>query len=397
LTESRLPPELIAEVRARTDLAALAGRMTTLRRQGSRLVGLCPFHRERTPSLFVNRARGSYHCFGCGARGSAIDFAMAAWNIGFREAVETLARDAGIEIGGRRTDDGGRTQDPRGGLAFRPPSSVRRRPAPVVCRPSSEEEVRGHQLRERVKAHEIWQGRQALAGSVAEAYLVEARRLSAAWARACPVLGFAPKLPYWGPAASGGDKPELIWEGPALLAAMQYPDGRFAAVHVTYLKPGGAGTLELYQAPGVLRPAKKVRGVPGGAAIRLTPPAPHMVVGEGIETTASAFGTVPHGWAAYSLDNLTGAALGTGPRDPRDRRKRLPSEIPDMGRPGLQLPRECGHVTFLGDGDTNDLLMLEAKLRRAVRRQLQLGIEADYVLTPPGTDLNDVLRGERAA
>lgn len=370
---SRIPNALLAEVKARTDLVALAHRTTALRRAGNRFVGLCPFHEERTPSFHVVPARGFYHCFGCGAHGSAIDFVMQANGVGFAEAVMRLAQASGLTS-----------------VPPEPPApSGRERPRQQgdPGDPSRRTE------RERRKAFRLWLDSKPLKGSVAEAYLVETRGLSWAWARRCPVLGFAPRLGYW---STIGDRLERIWDGPALLAAMQDRDGRFAALHITYLQPDGNGKLALFERPGILRPAKKVRGSPAGAAIRLTPAAARMAIGEGIETTASVFGEIPHGWAAYALDNLAGAGLGFGPRDPRDQRRRLPSEIPDMARPGLLPPPECRHVTYLGDGDTKDLPMLEQKLRRAVRRALQLGLTADYAVTPQGTDFNDLVRMQGA-
>lgn len=366
--EPHFSSPLIAELRASADLVALAQRATEMRRTGDRYIGLCPFHDERTPSFYVVPDRGFYHCFGCGAHGSAIDFVMQTDGVGFRQAVEKLAGTNGTH------------------------SSSVDRSSPVTPRPITKPDDRtARAIQERAKAWRIWQERQPLAGSVAETYLVEARGLHGDWLRDCKVLGFAPRQGYW---AATGNKPELIWEGPALLAAMQDRAGRFAAIHITYLQSDGSGKLALFESPGVMRPAKKVRGSPGGAAIRLTPAYDRMVVGEGIETTASVFGVVPHGWAAYSLDNLSGAGFNSGPRNPRDRRRRLPSELPDMARPGMLPPAQCRHVTYLGDGDTKDLPMLEQKLRRAVRRALQLGFQADYAITPEGTDFNDLVRSE---
>ena len=59
-----IPDEAVAQVRAATDLVALAGEHVALRRQGRRWVGLCPFHSERTPSFTVNAEEGLYYCFG---------------------------------------------------------------------------------------------------------------------------------------------------------------------------------------------------------------------------------------------------------------------------------------------------------------------------------------------
>ncbi|MSO91923.1 MAG: DNA primase [Rhodospirillales bacterium] len=91
-------PEFLDELRARVGLADVIGRRVRLVRKGREHSGLCPFHKEKTPSFTVNEEKGFYHCFGCGTHGSAIDFVMAVDGLGFREAVERLAEQAGIEI-----------------------------------------------------------------------------------------------------------------------------------------------------------------------------------------------------------------------------------------------------------------------------------------------------------
>ncbi len=95
----------IARVREATDLAALIGEQVGLKRVGRRLVGLCPFHSERTPSFSVNPELGLFHCFGCQTSGDAITFVRETEHLDFVEAVERLARRAGIEL---RYDDRGR-------------------------------------------------------------------------------------------------------------------------------------------------------------------------------------------------------------------------------------------------------------------------------------------------
>jgi hypothetical protein len=83
-----------------------------------------------------------------------------------------------------------------------------------------------------------------------------------------------------------------------------------------------------------------------------------MVGGEGLETTYSGMmASGPSGWCSYSLDNLVGACLTNG-------RRKLPSLVPDISRPGMIWPRECHERIFLGDGDTKDIHMLKAKLER---------------------------------
>ncbi len=67
-------------------------------RRGREFVGLCPFHKEKTPSFSVVEDKGFYHCFGCGAHGDVISFVMQTEGLGFLEAVEDLARRAGLEV-----------------------------------------------------------------------------------------------------------------------------------------------------------------------------------------------------------------------------------------------------------------------------------------------------------
>ena len=85
-------------VREATDLVALIGRRVSLKRVGSRHVGLCPFHTEKTPSFSVSAADGFYHCFGCKASGDAITFLREAEHLDFAEAVEHLAAAANITL-----------------------------------------------------------------------------------------------------------------------------------------------------------------------------------------------------------------------------------------------------------------------------------------------------------
>ncbi|MFC0387791.1 DNA primase [Muricoccus vinaceus] len=91
-----LPPNFLDELRARTPLAPLIGRRVRLARNGRQWKGCCPFHNEKTPSFYVYDDH--YHCFGCGQHGDAIGFTMATEGLAFREAIERLAGEAGLEI-----------------------------------------------------------------------------------------------------------------------------------------------------------------------------------------------------------------------------------------------------------------------------------------------------------
>jgi DNA primase len=90
--------EDIARVRAATDFVSLAGEHLALKRVGRRLVGLCPFHVEKSPSFSVNSELGLYHCFGCGASGDVITFVREIEHLDFVDAVEKLANRAGITL-----------------------------------------------------------------------------------------------------------------------------------------------------------------------------------------------------------------------------------------------------------------------------------------------------------
>lgn len=95
----RLPNNFIQEVVERTDIEELIGRYVTLKRAGANnLIGLCPFHSEKTPSFTVAPAKRMFYCFGCHAGGDAVTFVRLAENLSYLDAVEYLANRAGIPM-----------------------------------------------------------------------------------------------------------------------------------------------------------------------------------------------------------------------------------------------------------------------------------------------------------
>ena len=90
--------ESIERVKDAVDMVELVGARTELRRAGGRMVGLCPFHDERTPSFSVNVEQKLYHCFGCGEGGDAIGFVQQTEALDFPGAVEFLAARYGVEL-----------------------------------------------------------------------------------------------------------------------------------------------------------------------------------------------------------------------------------------------------------------------------------------------------------
>ncbi|HJV90260.1 MAG TPA: DNA primase [Holophagaceae bacterium] len=90
--------ELVNRVKDATDLLTLVGQAVKLKKAGASWTGLCPFHAERSPSFQVVPEKGFYHCFGCGKHGDAFSWLMEREGMTFPEALETLARHAGIEM-----------------------------------------------------------------------------------------------------------------------------------------------------------------------------------------------------------------------------------------------------------------------------------------------------------
>jgi DNA primase len=97
-TGVRIDDSIKREVLSRTDIAEYIGQFVTLRRRGTSLVGLCPFHAEKTPSFHVHPDKGFFKCFGCDAHGDVINYLRRAENLTFPEALRVLAKRAGIEL-----------------------------------------------------------------------------------------------------------------------------------------------------------------------------------------------------------------------------------------------------------------------------------------------------------
>ncbi len=155
----------IEEVRARADLVEIVGAHVRLKRAGRNFVGLCPFHNEKTPSFSVNPERGFFHCFGCGAGGSAFDFVMRIEGLNFGEALRSLARRYGVELPERGAGGG-------------------------VAAGEREELAAANQVAADFFAHVLWNTHD---GAMARDYL-KSRGVTVETARAFG-LGFAPARP----------------------------------------------------------------------------------------------------------------------------------------------------------------------------------------------------------
>ncbi len=93
-----IPQAFIQDLLARVDIVDVVGHSVKLKKAGANFLGLCPFHGEKTPSFTVSPSKQFYHCFGCGAHGSAIGFLMEHGGLGYVDAIEELARSVGVTV-----------------------------------------------------------------------------------------------------------------------------------------------------------------------------------------------------------------------------------------------------------------------------------------------------------
>jgi DNA primase len=93
-----IPDDKIEEIRRRADIASLIGEYVTLKKAGRNYLGLCPFHREKTPSFTVSPDKQMFYCFGCSEGGNVFSFLMKLSNLTFPEAVRHLAKKVGVVI-----------------------------------------------------------------------------------------------------------------------------------------------------------------------------------------------------------------------------------------------------------------------------------------------------------
>lgn len=100
-----LDPAFLAELKYRNDIESVISSYVQLKRRGSNLVGLCPFHNEKTASFTVYPENGSYYCFGCSAGGDVVTFIRQAENLDYMEAVRLLAQRSGMQVPEDHTDD----------------------------------------------------------------------------------------------------------------------------------------------------------------------------------------------------------------------------------------------------------------------------------------------------
>ena len=101
---SRIPEEIIEEIRHQTNIVDVISEYVALEQTGQNYKGLCPFHREKTPSFVVSPAKQFFHCYGCGAGGNVFSFLIQHEKYSFPEAVQILATRLGIRLPDEKHD-----------------------------------------------------------------------------------------------------------------------------------------------------------------------------------------------------------------------------------------------------------------------------------------------------
>ena len=101
----RISDEFLFELRQRCNIEDIVSGYVQLKRRGKNLVGLCPFHNEKTPSFTLYPENGSFYCFGCGAGGEVVSFIRRAENLDFTEAVRFLCDRVGMTMPADGFDD----------------------------------------------------------------------------------------------------------------------------------------------------------------------------------------------------------------------------------------------------------------------------------------------------
>lgn len=226
----------------RHNLSDVVGRYTKLKRRGAReLVGLCPFHKERTPSFEVNDSKGAFYCHGCGVAGDHFTILTRLDKLPFRAAYEALS-----------------------GNVFPVVSEEER-----ARRKAEDEQATALRIAD---AREVWDSTRPLAGTPGERYVREARGISVDLP---DTVRFA-MTPRWRNHETG----ECDKDRPAVICALQNVVGDIVAVQRIFLRPDG---LDKMFPKGSRRKSKLTLGVAVGAALRLGPVQAEITACEGPE------------------------------------------------------------------------------------------------------------------
>lgn len=385
---ARLSEAEIEDLKSRNPCDAVAGRWVKLRRSGQKMIGPCPIcssdPTSRDATRFEATAAG-WVCAVCADGGDVIRLVQRIHDFDFSAAVDFL--------GGVRAID--------------PEEAARAERYRAEQREKRDRESRQFREKERRRLWGMWDAASAPAGTEVARYLsLRAIDVAVSPAR----LRFMAMCPMY---ADGSGKSPPVHRGPAMLAAIVGADGRFAALHTTWLDLTEAKGKALVRDPatGEILPAKKVRGSKAGGHIELLArSAPRrLIIGEGIETVLSVWTALERAgwdlgetafWSSVDLGNLGGRARETV-RHPTlktegGRVQRVPGPEPDLEAPGLVIPESVDEIILLGDGDS-DRFLTACALVRAARRFAQEGRVVKAAWAPDDADFNDLIRAPGGA
>ena len=387
---SRLSEAALDDLRSRNPVASVVERLgITLRRSGRTMVGACPNcgGDPRRAGRFEVKDLTRWVCAVCQDGGDVIRLVERTQGVNFRQAVEWL--------GGAQEID---------------PEVAARAAAEIAARRAAEQATANKKREEeRERLFAIWRGAVPIERTPCYRYL-EARGIAVPGLQLRAVAA----MPYF----HGTEKrqgrfgdyaaPRRIHEGPAMLGAVIRPDGKFGGLHITWLAPDCRAKAAIVDPDtGEILPAKKMRGSHKAGRIELLPARgdeTRLVMGEGIETTASALmAEAPDGaaggtlyWVAGSLGNLGSPSAGTV-QHPVEKManghwRRVPGPVPDLDEPAIPVPEGVIEVILIGDGDSDPWTTHRA-LDRGVLRHARPGRTVRKAFAPEGADINDVLLG----
>ncbi|WP_131194055.1 DUF7146 domain-containing protein [Lichenihabitans psoromatis] len=378
------------------------GHFGRMKRAGAELAGPCPLC-GGTDRFSVHPAKNIWNCRKCDAGGDAIALVRNVDGLDFLRAVELLTGVA-----------------PPGHHAAETPAdraAREARQAAYAAQAAREDERReaealDYRDRERARMFKVWREARPIAGTIVERYLALRRVQAPAEAR----LRFLPNYALWsGPQPSG----TIVHRGPAMMAAIVGPDGKFGGLHTTWIDltdPDGKARVPDPKT-GEFIPAKKVRGSKRGGSILLAQPggpdATVLFLGEGIETVLSVLMALIAaqsdvlGLAEFrssvDLGNLSGKAAGkvahphdtTTDKNGRIRHVLVGNAVPDLKDRDavIAIGATIETIVLIGDGDSDPFTTRLALERAAARFNAAYPwVEVRLIMAPPGSDFNDVWR-----
>ena len=386
-----IPPETIAAARDKSilDVARMCG--AALKKHGQEWNGPCPGC-GGVDRFWVNEAKNIFLCRASGAEGGTIDLMMHRHGVGFADAVGLLTGETAMPVAAKSAT-------------------------------VSDDDSEVWREKARRRAWKVWrQGRPIEGGTLVKTYFERRGIPFPDWHIAA--LRETDRLPYWHWSRSAKQF-EIIHTGPAMLAAITGPDGKFIGVHRTWLDLSQRKGKAVIADPetGELLGAKKVEGSQRGGKIVLHEGAEGgaLVLGEGIESVlawdagASLESSVFHArnfpsatlWSGINLDNIAGKAAEQIPHPSllakdslgRQRRVKIGGPNPDPADDRcLQIPHDdFNELILLGDSDS-DRFTTQSAMLRALRRFNNPSRDlAAIAWAPDGQDWDDALRDRNAA